>query len=330
MTRKNIISIFCLSIIVILFSTQCIPGRSFPSTPSKTLVQAAPTFTVDIPKFTPAYIQITPQVPTLFSTITPFPTFEPTNTITIDPVERSIRISSFLNNNGGCMLPCFWGITPGKTTWIEAKELLANLSLTAQEFRYEDGIFHEINSEIVSNGQTVSFDLGLFDEKGVISILEIIISDVSASKYYALTEILRNYGEPKVIGIDLKIAGFYGFPDPAYLNVFLEYGDGWMRIYYDRKAVKSKKGETYRFCPMDPIQTVERTAITMIIQAVEKPLDNESLSEKLGGLVISEPPSIDRSSNVNERVFYENLVNDNKNFCLITPVKYWEQLLLNK
>jgi hypothetical protein len=227
-------------------------------------------------------------------------------------------------------LPCFWGITPGKTTWKEAKELLGNLSLMAQDFRYKDGIYHEVYSEIVSNSQTVGFDLGFFDEMGVISIIEILISDIPASKYYTLPEVLRNYGEPKVIGINLRIAGFYGLPDPAYLQVYFEYGDSWLRIYYDRKAVKSNNGETYRFCPSDPIQTVENTSIKMIIQAVEKPLDNESLSKKLEGLVISEPPSIDRASNVKQRVFYENMVNGNQDFCLESPIKYWEQLLFTK
>jgi hypothetical protein len=330
MERKTMISIFCLSMIVVLFSTQCIPGSSSPDAPRKTLVQVAPTFTLDIAKVTPTYTHITPQVPTLFSTFTSFPTFEPTETPTIDPVERSIKISPFLIDNGGCRLPCFWGITPGKTTWKEAKELLANLSLIAQDFRYKDGIFHEINSKFVSNSQTVSFDLGLFDEKGVISILEILVSNIPASKYYTLPEILRNYGGPKVIGINLRIAGFYGYPDPAYLQVYLEYGNSWLRIYYDRKAVKSNNGETYRFCPTDPIQAIESTSIKMIIQAVEKPLDNESLSKKLEGLVISEPPSINRASNDKQSEFYENIVNGNQDFCLETPIKYWEQLLSNK
>ncbi len=43
---------------------------------------------------------------------------------TFSPTEASARLQDLLKTNAGCRLPCWWGITPGKTTWDEAEEYL--------------------------------------------------------------------------------------------------------------------------------------------------------------------------------------------------------------
>jgi len=35
-------------------------------------------------------------------------------------------VAELLSNNGGCRYPCWWGITPGETTWSEANHFLAS------------------------------------------------------------------------------------------------------------------------------------------------------------------------------------------------------------
>src|SRR5688572_13990138 len=47
-------------------------------------------------------------------------------TMTTDEAKRLVR--DLLENNAGCKLPCWWGITPGKTTWSEARQILEKAS----------------------------------------------------------------------------------------------------------------------------------------------------------------------------------------------------------
>ena len=38
-----------------------------------------------------------------------------------------------MENNGGCRLPCWWGVTPGKTSWDSAEESLSSITTAIYE-----------------------------------------------------------------------------------------------------------------------------------------------------------------------------------------------------
>jgi len=63
--------------------------------------------------------------------MTPTLTLNPTNTSTIVPTLPAegawTKLLELLANNGGCRLPCLWGITPGKSTYKEAQAILTPL-----------------------------------------------------------------------------------------------------------------------------------------------------------------------------------------------------------
>ena len=53
--------------------------------------------------------------------LTPSPTSYPR----LSREEAKPRIIEMLQTNAGCRLPCWWGITPGKTRWEEVHALLS-------------------------------------------------------------------------------------------------------------------------------------------------------------------------------------------------------------
>ena len=61
--------------------------------------------------------------PTLTPLLTNTPTSKPTPT-RFPPEQAELMVLDLLENNGGCLLPCWWGIVPGQTTWEEAHDLL--------------------------------------------------------------------------------------------------------------------------------------------------------------------------------------------------------------
>ncbi|GIK57231.1 MAG: hypothetical protein BroJett015_28940 [Chloroflexota bacterium] len=56
--------------------------------------------------------------PTSTPTITPAPT--------LSPEQEGDFLSSLMSDNGGCELPCWWGVTPGQTGEQEARDLFAS------------------------------------------------------------------------------------------------------------------------------------------------------------------------------------------------------------
>jgi hypothetical protein len=102
---------------------------------------ATPTATATVTRLATS----TPSAPathTPRSTRTPFPTPtatpQPSRTLTpsmtwtpLPPVSESIVIE-LMADNGGCRLPCWWGITPGETTWSLARQSLERFSTVIQ------------------------------------------------------------------------------------------------------------------------------------------------------------------------------------------------------
>lgn len=71
--------------------------------------------------------------PTLAVTETPSPTATRTHLATSDPKSMEETIQSLLQDPMNCMVPCFWGIVPGKTSMDEARAFFSHLGFRAFE-----------------------------------------------------------------------------------------------------------------------------------------------------------------------------------------------------
>jgi hypothetical protein len=99
-------------------------------------------------------------------TPTSVPTAIPTPLPTLAPDEMQATVRQMLQTNGGCELPCWWGITPGETSWEEMQAAFANQGIGMQdgqldleswnaalgynlkvEFEQEDGLVHSVSIE---------------------------------------------------------------------------------------------------------------------------------------------------------------------------------------
>ena len=57
---------------------------------------------------------------------TKIPTLKPLPTLTTQ--EALLKVEDLFLHNGGCELPCWWGITPGETTWQSTQQFLASFA----------------------------------------------------------------------------------------------------------------------------------------------------------------------------------------------------------
>ncbi len=230
-------------LLVMLLSVGCgrsgIEGR----TPSP-IVSAAPTET------TKPTLTVAPLTPTL--TPTPIRTNTPTAIPTLAVEQARARVSELLANNGGCRLPCLWGITPGISSYQEARTILKPLiSISRFEhfdfaspdniyIEYTDGDFttntfiayHYSDNDIVSSiGVRVSATQENPD--GFIGIYDSKIFGRRASAYM-LPHILSEQGKPEAVLISTdggrargkNVPGFYlwlFYPDQGLLVSYTTY-----------------------------------------------------------------------------------------------------------
>jgi hypothetical protein len=160
-----------------------------------------PTTTTDLFSATLSFTAI----PTSSSTTLPTntPTWTPVPTVLQD--EATEIILELYSNNGGCQLPCFWGITPGGTSWEAAREILAPLgSLTGKTISENLDIYY-FYAKFRSNSDPfplISFMFWVKD--GFVTAISLNTGSIRQDFDYSLAGILENFGEPQEIWIKIN------------------------------------------------------------------------------------------------------------------------------
>ena len=118
--RNKRLCIFAFFAIISFGLAQCVPITTIipTNTPENTATQTFTATTTQSPTAT--------QTPTAPPTFTPLPT--------LNPEEEQATVLTLLESNGGCALPCWWGITPGTTTKSDAEHIIRELNLDFIEY----------------------------------------------------------------------------------------------------------------------------------------------------------------------------------------------------
>jgi hypothetical protein len=165
-------------------------------------------------------------IPTALASWTPQPTLAP------DKAEAYVL--DLIATNGGCRLPCWWGITPGETTWEEAHSFLetfatsiSTLSKNLHSIAYKD------LSNSISDGAVGA----------TISVNDCIVETIETDVFYPLSEVLTIYGQPKDVRISVDSQSI----DPlAPFVIALYYEEqGFLAVYRG----KADKGVSSQICP---------------------------------------------------------------------------------
>ena len=183
------------------------------STPLVTLTMI-PTISNPIWTFTPSSTSSLPtRKPT--GTVPSWPTRTPlpSPTITWTPI-ATLRADEALNillgyyeDNGGCELPCWWGIIPGQTSWQEAR---AKLSPLGQEYgpfiqkgipRYDYS--WPVPEEIAVTPNFPYFESGLWVKNGLVSVISLNSHFIQRDFDYSLANLLKIFGVPEEIWVKI-------------------------------------------------------------------------------------------------------------------------------
>ena len=153
-----------------------------------------------------------------------------------------------LETNGGCELPCWWGITPYKTTWSETLHFLAPIIVKkgqgGSSIYYEDGYKH------FTTNFDVYYEISGLPEQGrlLFRIQDDMIISINAfppgtQNKYQLHQVLALLGAPKQIYISAQSSK----PWSELFTVFvLDYSDIGVWVFY--RFVPSLIGESFFAC----------------------------------------------------------------------------------
>ncbi len=327
LTLRNLILVICLSIVSIAGCMQ-----SSPTTPTAPLLTATLT-----PSPTPAHTNTL----TLTATLTPSPTQTPTLTVrpptpsntplaTLTQEERNALVVDLYLHNGGCQYPCYWGWTPGKTTWEEADRFISSLGY--QPYVIEPGRRYEVElqnwQDEITVGAFVSVENNVIQSiRGYQNVLLISPRFTELSQKLSVHSIFEEYGPPDRIIVGLGIKSEEYPKETSY----------WLSLFYDKKGFMilivpddeaARVDKSYQICPNvngipDPLRIAINTHIGIQPFPGGKTLDEINF-EFLSSMFPNFPEyPIEEISDLAAGEFYRMVMSQDKSACFLTPITKW-------
>jgi hypothetical protein len=293
--------------------------------------------------------------PTATPTLTPIPTSTQTPTYTprpptstpqstLSPIKAKEAIFKLLENNGGCQLPCIWGITPGlterKTAWGSLAKFGSKLFDSEQHISISRGILAGIDKLNFSFWEEqadradldYSFDFYYYYDIPQQHPIKQVVLDLSVvegmnivftphfselTRTYSLPEILSQYGKPSSVQ-------FAAFPDtsddlrPPLTLLLIYEKDGFMVEY---NIANKMIGDQYRGCPTASDITI-RSWADRNDGAWQQALPDLRFGMYRDDLVAYFKP-LEQATSLTLDEFYKTYKDPNDKSCLQTPVNLW-------
>lgn len=151
-----------------------------------------------VQRITSPPMPISTALPTATLVPTQPPTTFPLPTLSADEAQ-AVMLDLFWNN-GGCRLPCWWGITPGRTSWETAQRFLATFAFAIKQGGSLEyplySVYFIVPKEVDPNAEE-PHPIALTHNYHVIKeIVEVIEVDPGLVSSYKLSEFLKAYGSP--------------------------------------------------------------------------------------------------------------------------------------
>ena len=141
-------------------------------------------------------------------TVTSVPTAIPSRALTFPPTlppdQAQQMVSRMVSSNGGCRLPCWWGITPGKSTWVETVNVLSPFVSNIETYQLGGGV--DSNGNIQPNFMAIMNYFNKNASKSLqLSVTNDIVDSISAyddTSSYKLSALVKLLGDPPVIYVN--------------------------------------------------------------------------------------------------------------------------------
>jgi len=244
----------------------------------------------------------------------------PTNTPTIQPTQTHVKVLSYQEkldrvleleiSNGGCSFPCWWGITPGVTTWDEFTEKLIPLTVENLKFRTSNGEF-DYYLEFPFQPENIVVHVYVKKDRQI-DVIRVAQED-------PVENLFVHFGQPSEIWVSSD--GIV--PGPSFFTLAPFYPEkGLMVAYRGKSNLIYKNGVQYLNTCLADFNSV---AVFWLWNPNEKKDFKELPIEFLTG----KPPAayklepIEKYTNYDEISFYETVIGSLEKACLQTQADIW-------
>jgi hypothetical protein len=224
-----------------------------PSSPSVTLTPTSMTISVTAsPSAIPTQTATSSPLPTMTLTPTPTPELTRTPLPTLLPEAAEKLVKDLLVNNGGCILPCWWGIMPGVTVWNDANQFLATFTTVEGPVNFTINGIRELGYQVSYQLNTQVSDIGFGISDGVVD--DIAMDSESTIWGHTLPQLLENNGQPEEVYLYLMPDS----PDGSWFFLLINYPEQGILARYTGQATRwaefGSGGEVvpikYSICPI--------------------------------------------------------------------------------
>lgn len=271
---------------------------------------------IQSPTLAPITFTLTP-TSTLAPTSTVAPTSTPPSTSTLAPTLSIDHAHSYyltlLETNSECRLPCWWGITPGETSWQDAQDYLETFTtiLGVVDPSKEVSVT-AIHIPLPKEQGTLTHTYYIKDE--IVFGIDAFNFDWAAPLY--LSNLLENYGPPDEVYFRVFYPGFqeekFSFLIDLYYEegILMEYSGG------DESA---------------PIDGIHKNCYTDIYSPFlylwapdEQMTAQEAIDTFLDNSNFPYPIPLETATGTNITTFYTEFRDANKVKCLETNQELWQ------
>jgi hypothetical protein len=300
---------------------------SMPVGPSPTL-----TLTPLPPTFTATSTSSLSTTPTTSATATPIPP-SPTITSTLEPTltfaQSQHYLFELLQHNAGCKLPCWWGITPGVTTWDEANRLIVHMGFVMKGHPIDNGYTYYGLRFDWAEPFTVN-SLGFYVGNGVVEGIGVSGApneDVNFFRTlwrsFSPERVIPAYGPPTRVWVSVF---WYGVPYDVSARLVVFYDQLKFLVVYHTRAltVDDPDQPVFRICPSWG-DLAWYPSLDMYILSPDNPMSLEEYVARLSSLPLAPPdPSLEEVAGISTEEFYKRFLPGNGPACIDTPQDLWK------
>lgn len=282
--------------------------------PTNTPSLPSPTHTPIPATLTPTAVLDIPTPTAIPPTVTPKPL--PTATLTNEQIDANL--TELMLTNGGCELPCWWGIMPGETSTDSVRDSLTALGVSFVDSTYASfgidwgmGVYFENSGSIIQSMNIYSSYISRTDSRDKYT---------QGWQPYSLTAVLDHYGLPTQV---LVYKPFQADPGQPSYHLLVFYEDSGIQIDY-RGSVEILSDDHYYACPdMSDIWDVHLFLYqpSEVDDVVEKILPASSISYIANSETVHDVISWPQATGTSLESFYETFRIPESNACFefVTP-----------
>ncbi len=184
-------------------------------------------------------------LPTHTKTLTPTATLTLTPPIPLGSKEARATIQALLREPVDCAAPCFWGITPGRTTFGESENIFARLGLPMWHTTAEGKQFFGVKYDFLS------LSVNLTVQESTVQNLRVKVTpdeqNIGISRKwqaYSPETLIHRYGQPSKVDLALDRGPNVAF---AMIMYFDEYD---LIVIYGGNQVVPRQAGSLEVCPL--------------------------------------------------------------------------------